>query len=349
MAVPYLSGGSGGRGPRRALIYARTGPHGSGPPVELQLAAAAAHARLSGFEPVGEAVDEGVSGGIQPFSRAGLGSAVSTLSEGEAEALAVSAVDRISGDAAVVAPLVDCARLDGWTLLVPGVAECSTPAGRFAVTVLCALKRLADDAAAVSGPGGVRLASPPEHHAAAAVSGPGVASANDASVVPGPGQPGGAADTAAQSGFSLPVSDPGPRGSTTGTPVARIPLPVAPHTQSALSHPGSYLGVWIRAIGESAAGMSIVDIARSLNADGMPLSVGLIAEGHAEWKPKSVLQMVEWPEGADLLERALAEGEQGRTSEQIALGFNADGMSTRRGRAWSSAAVTALLAGRSVD
>ena len=115
--------------------------------MDLQLAAAAAHARLNGFEPVGDAVDEGISGGVQPFSRPGLGLALTTLAAGEAEALAVASLDRISNDAAMATMLADCSRHDGWRLLVPGVADCSTPVGHFVVTVLCALTRLTDTAA----------------------------------------------------------------------------------------------------------------------------------------------------------------------------------------------------------
>ena len=146
VALDFPTGG--GYGPRRALVYARTGPLASGrPAVDLQLAAAAAHARLNGFEPVGDAVDEGISGGVQPFSRPGLGLALTTLAAGEAEALAVASLDRISNDAAMATMLADCSRHDGWRLLVPGVADCSTPVGHFVVTVLCALTRLTDTAA----------------------------------------------------------------------------------------------------------------------------------------------------------------------------------------------------------
>ena len=81
----------------------------------------------------------------------------------------------------------------------------------------------------------------------------------------------------------------------------------------------------------------------------MPLPVGLLAEGHAEWNQTSVSWLVEWPQGADLLNRAMTEGEQGRTPEQIARGFNDDGMPTRRGRTWSASTVTALLDGNTYD
>ena len=130
---------------RKAFTYARLGPDEKGPSIELQIGVAAAHAKLEGFNEIEEIVDEGVAGNVSMFGRAGLRKALVALASGEAEALAVSGLDRISKDLAIVSMLSDCAQSDGWQLIIPGVAMVNDVAtGRFVMGLLNELSKLAE-------------------------------------------------------------------------------------------------------------------------------------------------------------------------------------------------------------
>ena len=93
-----------------------------------------------GWALAGEIVDAGVSGSVAPERRPALGPALEALDAGNAEALVVSRLDRVTRSLLAWAELVERSRRRGWAIVV--VAEgfdLSTDSGELTAALLAAL------------------------------------------------------------------------------------------------------------------------------------------------------------------------------------------------------------------
>ena len=131
------------------VIYSRvsTGEQaGSGLGLEAQRAKCSAYATAMELNVAEFAEDAGVSGTVAPDDRAGLGSALAALDNGEANCLIAASLSRIGRRTADVLALADRADKHGWSLIVLDLAlDTRTPTGRFALTMLSAVAQLERD------------------------------------------------------------------------------------------------------------------------------------------------------------------------------------------------------------
>ena len=87
-------------------------------------------------------VDAGVSGGVKPENRPGLGAASSVWPLGKPAPSCPAPSTGWAGSALGVLPLVKRAKAEGWVLLVNGVPDISTPTGEFVFTVMSGVAQL---------------------------------------------------------------------------------------------------------------------------------------------------------------------------------------------------------------
>ena len=108
--------------------------------IAAQIDAARAAIVERGWALAGEIVDAGVSGSVAPERRPALGPALEALDAGNAEALVVSRLDRVTRSLLAWAELVERSRRRGWAIVV--VAEgfdLSTDSGELTAALLAAL------------------------------------------------------------------------------------------------------------------------------------------------------------------------------------------------------------------
>lgn len=122
-----------------ALGYVRvsTGEQAEqGASLEAQINALAADAERRGWD-IEFAREEGVSGKVAPSRRPVLAPALRRLDAGEADALMVTRLDRVSRSVADFAALAERADKQGWGLVLLNPAlDLGDPAGRFTANVL---------------------------------------------------------------------------------------------------------------------------------------------------------------------------------------------------------------------
>ncbi|BEP13294.1 hypothetical protein acdb102_16050 [Acidothermaceae bacterium B102] len=115
--------------------------------------------------------DAGVSGGIAPTARAGLGRALARLDAGEARVLLVGRLDRLGRNLADVATLLDRAQHKGWAVVTVDTSglDMSTATGRLVAGVLASaaaferdlIRQRTREGLAAKRSAGVRLGRPP--------------------------------------------------------------------------------------------------------------------------------------------------------------------------------------------
>lgn len=136
----------GERETRRSIVYARVSTDeqaGSGLGIESQAERCRAYAVAHGYLPVDEARDEGVSGAVAPDDRPGLGAALAALDCGMADVLIATEISRLGRRAADVLDLARRAEEAGWHLAILDLGiDTTTPAGKFALTVMAAVAEL---------------------------------------------------------------------------------------------------------------------------------------------------------------------------------------------------------------
>ena len=129
--------------PRQAFAYARVSTEDQadeGLGIAAQLDAARAAIVERGWVLAGEIVDAGVSGAVPPDHRPALGPALEALDAGNAAALVVGRLDRVTRSLLAWAELVERSRRRGWAIVV--VAEgfdLSTDSGELTAGLLAAL------------------------------------------------------------------------------------------------------------------------------------------------------------------------------------------------------------------
>ena len=310
----------------KAVVYARTGTNSTEsngtdtngttePSIELQFEAATAHARMAGYTQVERVSDEATPDDELPFSRPGLRSALMALASGEASALAVSGIGRISLNMDIVTLVFDCAQNDGWRLIVPGFTVTDdAPTGRFILNMLCEATKLNK----------AKTQAPLQQQAPQAT------------------QP-------LENRPVSPQQSHQPPQMRTATPASRQ---AAPPVTSYTSHTNTtpvvanalrYLTVWQRAITEHENGFSHQEIAASFNTENIALPQDPRYANTKTWTANIVKNLTDWPEGVRLLDRAIAEYESGQTFEQIAADLNIDGMHTSTGKQWTARSLAGLL------
>ena len=143
---------------------------GSGLGLEAQRAAIEAEAARRGWELVEMFEDAGISGKTLG-NRPGLGAALQAVESGDASALVVAKLDRLSRSLLDFAGLMERARRKGWSLVALDLGvDTSTPSGEMMASVLATFaqfeRRLIGqrtrDALAVKRAQGVRLGRPRE-------------------------------------------------------------------------------------------------------------------------------------------------------------------------------------------
>ena len=163
----------------RALAYARVSTEEqaeSGLGLDAQLASAHAAVCDRGWALAGSVIDAGVSGSVAPDRRDALGPALEALDAGDAGALVVARLDRITRSLLAWAELVERSRRRGWAIVA--VAEgfdLSTDSGEMAAGVLAVVaqyeRRLIGartrEAMAAAKARGARFGRPVEHSPAA--------------------------------------------------------------------------------------------------------------------------------------------------------------------------------------
>ena len=129
--------------PRQAFAYARVSTEDQadeGLGIAAQLDAARAAIVERGWVLAGEIVDAGVSGAVAPESRPALGPTLEALDAGNAEALVVRRLDRVTRSLLAWAELVERSRRRGWAIVV--VAEgfdLSTDSGELTAGLLASV------------------------------------------------------------------------------------------------------------------------------------------------------------------------------------------------------------------
>jgi DNA invertase Pin-like site-specific DNA recombinase len=162
--------------PLRVLGYVRvsTGDQvTSGAGLEVQRETLAAAAKQRGWDLVDVVADEGESGGKSFAKRPGLSDLLRRLEAGEADALAVSKLDRLSRSVGDLLNLVERSqpkgRRKGWGLVLLDIdLDTSTPQGSFVLQMMASVAELerkiigqrTRDALAVKRAQGVRLGRP---------------------------------------------------------------------------------------------------------------------------------------------------------------------------------------------
>jgi DNA invertase Pin-like site-specific DNA recombinase len=126
--------------PAVAIVYSRVSTAqqaASGLSLDSQQAATVAAAEAAGYRVV-EVADQGISGG-RGVRRPGLARALDMLAKGEAAALYVSKVDRLSRSTIDALVIAEAADAQGWRLVALDLAlDTSTPVGRLVLSVLAA-------------------------------------------------------------------------------------------------------------------------------------------------------------------------------------------------------------------
>lgn len=162
--------------PLRVIGYVRvsTGEQAnSGAGIEVQRQALAAAAEQRGWDLVDVIADEGESGGKSHEKRPGLSEALARVESGEAGALAVAKLDRLSRSVRDLVDLSERSRpkgkRKGWALILLDVdVDTSTASGEFMVNVMGSaaqwerriISQRTKDALAVKRSQGVRLGRP---------------------------------------------------------------------------------------------------------------------------------------------------------------------------------------------
>ncbi len=126
-------------GPHRVIGYCRVSTEeqtASGLGVEAQRAAIAAEVARRDWTMI-EVVTDQVGGGTPPDERPGLSAAMDTLKAGEADALVVARLDRLSRSMSDFLNVTKRSRREGWAVAALDVnVDTSTPAGSLMVDVL---------------------------------------------------------------------------------------------------------------------------------------------------------------------------------------------------------------------
>ena len=153
----------------RAIGYLRVSKAEGGAGLDAQRAAIRAGAAARGWgEPVWK-IDNGLSGGLAPAKRPALAEALDQLAAGEAGALIVSKLDRLSRSMLDLPGLLDLARRQGWALVCLDLGvDTSDPAGEAMASVIGTFahferRRISErtrEALAVKRAQGVRLGRP---------------------------------------------------------------------------------------------------------------------------------------------------------------------------------------------
>jgi DNA invertase Pin-like site-specific DNA recombinase len=158
--------------PVRVVSYLRvstTEQADSGLGVDAQRIAVSAEVSRRGWAEVAEKADLGASGKGMT-GRAGLQEALAMLASGEADALVVAKLDRLSRSLLDFANLMALARRQGWNLIALDLGiDLTTPAGEFMAGVMASaaqwerriIGQRTKDALAVRKAEGVRLGRPP--------------------------------------------------------------------------------------------------------------------------------------------------------------------------------------------
>ena len=129
--------------PRQAIAYARVSTEDQadeGLVITAQIDAARAAIVERDWVLAGEIVDAGVSGAVPPDHRPALGPTLEALDAGNADALVVGRLDRVTRSLLAWAELVERSRRRGWAIVV--VAEgfdLSTDSGELTAALLAAL------------------------------------------------------------------------------------------------------------------------------------------------------------------------------------------------------------------
>ena len=144
----------------------------SGLGIDAQLAAAHGAIEARGWALAGTVIDAGVSGSVAPDRREQLGPALEVLDSGDADALVVARLDRITRTTMEWLLLAERSQRRGWALVsVAESFDLSTESGELMTTVLAAVaqyeRRLIGsrirEAMAAAKARGVRLGRPVEH------------------------------------------------------------------------------------------------------------------------------------------------------------------------------------------
>ena len=102
-----------------------------------------AYAAAHEYVPIDEAVDDGISGSVAPGQRPGLAAALEALDSGRADVLIAADISRLGRRASDVLDLAGRAEERGWHFAVLDLGiDTTTPAGRFALTVMAAVAEL---------------------------------------------------------------------------------------------------------------------------------------------------------------------------------------------------------------
>lgn len=159
-------------GPIRVVTYLRVSTSeqaDSGLGVEAQRIAVSTEVVRRGWVEVAEKADLGASGKGMT-GRAGLQEALTMLSHGEADALVVAKLDRLSRSLLDFANLMALAKAESWNLIALDLGiDLTTPAGEFLASVMASaaqwerriIGQRTKDALAVRKAEGVRLGRPP--------------------------------------------------------------------------------------------------------------------------------------------------------------------------------------------
>ena len=159
----------------RAFAYARVSTDEqaeSGLGLDAQLASAHAAITHRGWELADDVIDAGVSGSVDPERRDALGPALVSLDAGDAEALVVARLDRITRSLQAWADLVERSRRRGWAIVaVVESFDLSTDSGEMVAGMLAVVaqyeRRLIGSrtrhAMAAARARGIRLGRPVEH------------------------------------------------------------------------------------------------------------------------------------------------------------------------------------------
>ena len=154
----------------RVLLYVRCSTEEqtiSGAGIQAQRQALEAECERRGWTVVREIVDEGYS--AKDMRRPGVQEAIRALESGEADALVVSRLDRLSRSMADFSALMARAQKRGWALVALDCVDTTSPSGEMMAHVLATfaayerrlISQRTKDALAVKRAQGVRLGRPP--------------------------------------------------------------------------------------------------------------------------------------------------------------------------------------------
>ena len=134
---------------KRTVTYARVSTRDQateGHSLEAQRDRTAAYCAAMGLDHVEHVVDAGVSGGVAPADRPGLGRAIADLDEGRADILVTVSLSRLGRRQDEVTALARRARETGWGLVVMDVGmDTTTPTGKAMLGMLAVMAELERD------------------------------------------------------------------------------------------------------------------------------------------------------------------------------------------------------------